>query len=780
MKLETPSIPVEVGGVKAEGDFHIKNSATAFAILSSGLYSNKYEAILRELGCNAYDSHVEAGNAEKPFTVHLPTRLNPIFSVRDYGVGLDHEQVMGLYTTYFESTKDDSNDFVGCMGLGSKSPFSYTKNFTITAIKNGRKGTYSAFIGEKGVPAIVQLGDEETDEGNGVEVSFAVEDRNDMRQFSHEAKKVYKWFAVRPEFTGAELTIPELKYAEMDIIPGTHMKEQQGWNNESFAIMGNVAYPIDVPDGEELPKGVRELLHSNSFVIRFDIGELGIAASREELSYDPRTIKNLISKSKEILEALEIYVVNKIKPAKTKWERNVLAAELISSNEGLFGGIVESYLKKHKAQFIKGTNRHYSKLQVSVPISELDTVPNMKYTLKSIRKNYQDYNKAQLVNIKTLTADKPKHLRSKANPSNGGYNPNDRWSVHSFNAAQTRIVFNDEKGNILARLRAAYVDDDYKHLFKGVSDLFIFQAQNKDADKKVMAKFLKTRFGNSPILLASQLPANISVAGAVGNTNVTVQRFDTKRCGRYRDGHTFNAFNGKMKDIEPTVEKGKKKTFLYFKLTHKSVLKPMSNGTWDASTIMDLLENSDIANITGIDLNKIYGVNKTSLKTVTKDKRWVDFFDYVEKEFNKIDWKSARKETEHKIIGLEFNRSDYQIPKVADGARGELAQTDTPIGIMFKHWEDWKASTPAKAKKGIKINYDMLIRVMQEFFPDKDFTKSSAKLDVSKIEEKYGKIFDNVENAYPMLRHLSLSQNYDASSNWREAIEYIKLVDSAS
>jgi len=263
-----------------------------------------------------------------------------------------------------------------------------------------------------------------------------------------------------------------------------------------------------------------------------------------------------------------------------------------------------------------------------------------------------------------------------------------------------------------------------------------------------MAKFLKTRFGNSPILLASQLPANVSVAGAIGNTNVTVQRFETKRYNRYgNDGHTFNAFNGKMKDIEPTVEKGKKKTFLYFKLSHKSILKPTSDGTWDASTIMDLLENSDIAKVTGIDLNKIYGVNKTSLKTVTKDKRWVDFFDYIDEEFNNIDWKSARQETEHKIIGLEFNRSDYHVPKVDSGTRSELAQTKTPIGILFKHWEDWKASAPAKAKKGIKIEYDMLIRVMQEFFPLKDFTKSSAKLDVSKIEKKDAKIFENVTEA---------------------------------
>jgi len=778
MKLETPSVPVEICGEIASGDFHIKNSATAFAILSSGLYSNKYEAILRELGCNAYDSHVEAGCVDKQFTVHLPTRPNPIFSVRDYGIGLDHEQVMGLYTTYFESTKNNSNDFVGCMGLGSKSPFSYTKNFTITAIKDGIKGQYSAFIGEKGVPAIVQLLDEKTDEGNGVEISFAVENRSDMRQFQHEAKKVYKWFQLRPEFTGAELDIPELEYAEMDIIPGTHMEESRGWSNKSVAIMGNVAYPIDVPDGEELPEGIRELMHDNSFAIRFDIGELDIAASREELSYVPHTITNLIKKGEEIMAALEVYVVNKIKPAKTKWERNILAAELINSNEKLFGGIVENYLSKHRAQFVKGTKRQYSRLEITVPVSEMDKINGIKYTMKTIRKNYNDYSKTQLVNIKTTSQAKPKRLQK--NPKLHGYDSQNRWEVHQVDANKTQIIFNDESGNILKRIRQAYLDPDYKDLFTN-ANILIFQAQNKDTDKKAILKFIKSRFGKSPILYASQLPKVLTISGALGNTNVTVQRFIGKRTGRYgRDEHTFDAVNGKMKDIPPTIEKGKKKIFLYLKLSHKSILKPDGTGNvWSATSMMDLLDNSEIAKIAGINLNKVYGVNKTSLKTVTKDKRWVNFFDYINKEFDKIDWKTARIETEHKIIGQQFNDSDYLLSKVDDSTLLKMASTKTPVGIMFTHWNKWKASTPAKAKKGIKIEYDRLIRVMQEFFPQKDFTKTSAKLDVAKIEKKYEKIFENVKNAYPMLDYLTLSENYHSDHHWRDALNYIKLIDNA-
>ena len=150
------------------GEFRIRNSAKAFSILSSGLYANKVKAIIRELSCNAVDSHIAAGKQTTPFDVHLPNQLEPWFAIRDYGTGLTHDQVSNIYTTYFESTKTNSNEFIGALGLGSKSPFSYTDNFTVTAIKDGVKGIYSAFINDSCVPSIAKMMAETTDEPAGV------------------------------------------------------------------------------------------------------------------------------------------------------------------------------------------------------------------------------------------------------------------------------------------------------------------------------------------------------------------------------------------------------------------------------------------------------------------------------------------------------------------------------------------------------------------------------------------------------------------------------------
>ena len=177
-------------GLGDVGTFKIKESAKAFRILSSSLYSNKIRAIVRELTCNALDSHVEAGNRE-PYVVHLPTYMEPTFSVQDFGVGLTHDRVMALYSTYFESTKTESNDFVGALGLGSKSPFSYTDNFVVIASKDGETNTYSAFINDAGVPSIVRLGTEQTGAPNGVTVQMAVQSI-DFETFKRELYDVVR------------------------------------------------------------------------------------------------------------------------------------------------------------------------------------------------------------------------------------------------------------------------------------------------------------------------------------------------------------------------------------------------------------------------------------------------------------------------------------------------------------------------------------------------------------------------------------------------------------
>lgn len=119
---------LETEGVSTQKSFTITASAKAFDILSNKLYTYKIRAIVRELICNAYDSVIEA-KTNKKIKIHVPNSMEPYFSVKDCGVGLNEKEIEEIYTNVFASTKTQSNDLIGAFGLGSKSPFCYVDNF---------------------------------------------------------------------------------------------------------------------------------------------------------------------------------------------------------------------------------------------------------------------------------------------------------------------------------------------------------------------------------------------------------------------------------------------------------------------------------------------------------------------------------------------------------------------------------------------------------------------------------------------------------------------------
>lgn len=306
MKLHTIETPVESSGNLQISSFSIAASAKAFKILSSNLYSNKVRAVIRELSCNAYDSHVAAGCPEKPFDIHLPTALNEQFIVRDYGVGLSHDDIMGLYTTYFASTKSDSNDYIGALGLGSKSPFAYTDTFGVTSFFNGMSRTYSVFI-KDGEPSITIVHECQTDQPNGLEVAVPVA-AEDIREFRDESRYVFSVFKTKPNMRGTPVAIPEIKVCED--FQSWFLGKSDVYTSESsaFAIMGNVIYPIKPQYLDDYPKYQAKLREQSIFVV-FALGELDITPSREELSYDDQTVENIKRKFTEVSDKIkESYV----------------------------------------------------------------------------------------------------------------------------------------------------------------------------------------------------------------------------------------------------------------------------------------------------------------------------------------------------------------------------------------------------------------------------------------------------------------------------------------
>jgi hypothetical protein len=367
MKLDVEVNEIVLSNVGTTGEFRIRNSAKAFKILSDGLYSNKIRAIIRELSCNAVDSHVGAGKVDVPFEVHLPSTLEPWFSVKDFGLGLSGDQVVNIYTTYFESTKTDSNDYIGALGLGSKSPFSYTENFTVTAIKNGTKRIYSAFINEMGVPSIAEMNEELTDEGNGVEVKFSVTERYDYNSFIYESAEVFKWFKNKPKVTGVHFEHTKQEYKEENIVPGVHILANSSYGN-SIALMGNIAYPLNkISEPTKHFGDLAELLNCG-LVIEFDIGSLDFAASREELSYVPMTIKSIKRRLEELNANLATHFTAKADAIADEWERAEFLYE--ESKSKLYVSAVKKYVTDTKFPLYDPT-AYYGKKNFKYVVKDL-------------------------------------------------------------------------------------------------------------------------------------------------------------------------------------------------------------------------------------------------------------------------------------------------------------------------------------------------------------------------------------------------------------------------
>lgn len=309
MKLHGNDVNViDNENTQSTAKFQITANGTAFQILSSGLYSDKVTAVIRELTCNAYDSHVAAGKKEKPVKVTLPTDKNPEFKVKDYGTGLNHDEVISLYTNYFSSNKRDDNTQIGGFGLGSKSPFAYTDSFTVCSIKDGIKRIYTAYLTD-GAPAITKLLEEDSTDESGIEVSMLVKNK-DIEEFHKKANLLQTWFDTKPElinlipnlskyvrsyeYSGNYLYLTSNKHTAISKyeVEGTYAYGQAF--KKPYVIMGNVCYPLDVNavvQGNEMLSDFLNL----GVELRIPIGSVNVAASREQLQYDPASLKFLQS-----------------------------------------------------------------------------------------------------------------------------------------------------------------------------------------------------------------------------------------------------------------------------------------------------------------------------------------------------------------------------------------------------------------------------------------------------------------------------------------------------
>lgn len=608
MKLQHHGEEVEVLGSAPSGKvgFQIKTSALAFKILSEGLYSDKIKAVIRELSTNAFDAMVEAGKRDQPFKVHLPTRYEPWFSVKDEGVGMSHDRILHNYCTYFGSSKNDTNDQVGCLGLGSKSPFAYTETFSVTSIKDGKKRTYTALVSEQGYPEVMEipLGEEDgqpvfevnTDEPNGVEVSFPVKE-SDIYEFHNKARSVYLDFPVKPETNLSDFRIGKIEYT---VKKATWRMRKPcndlSWHTHVRVVQGCVAYPLD-----HNQIGFRHPLLDSLIDLHVPIGDVEITPSREAISYTEFTRKNLKAALEVVAQEIAESYVEKINTCKTRLEALITMSQIRSQNRELFNA-VEKLVYSSSYDNFKLTGDY-------IDVDQCDYLPIQVSSLQ----------------FRGSKLDKGSFFSSKADRLEMINNPSARTirgPVKFQFSTEPYLIFNDTtKGNLKSYLNRANEAGEFPR-----AHLFLIEASKDedgtlDPDAKDYADLLANEF-DSKIILMSTLVAKYPAPKRekVDKKTTRIRQFWVNRRDNGSDWWRCSADN-----IEHLLTQGEGKVKYWVNLFDGKVNEEVVSN--DNQVLGELIQNLKAAGFP-FHFPTVFGVPERELAVVKDDPdEWVNLMD---------------------------------------------------------------------------------------------------------------------------------------------------------
>lgn len=292
------------------------------------LYSNPELAVLREYSTNALDSHREAGNTD-PIQIKLPTSMDPTLVIEDHGVGMSEDDIYNHFSKYGWSSKRETDEQTGMLGLGCKSALTLTSQFTLIATKDGE--TVTVLVTREGDGAgAVQVVDKCPAEGpgNGVTVQIPVQRGPNNTLFEGLTNRFFYFWSPGEVLVDGEqpehmetlatqgMDPSEPAYGSSQVIKLDDDLFLSNRLDDDFLVMGNVAYPMDpwlgVDDDEKDRYGYsRRNRYSQLFekrgvsnqwhiVAKVPIGSINFTPSREELHYTART--------KDVVETVYEYV----------------------------------------------------------------------------------------------------------------------------------------------------------------------------------------------------------------------------------------------------------------------------------------------------------------------------------------------------------------------------------------------------------------------------------------------------------------------------------------
>lgn len=555
--------------------------------------------------------------------------------------------------------------------------------------------------------------EEETADPNGVEVRFAVEDRWDFDKFRHEACHVYEYFKLRPVISGySDFKFKETTFKEKDIVPGVHTSDN---SYNSYAIMGNIKYPIDVPNAEKVLGGLHHLL-SCGLVMEFGIGELDFQASREGLSYIPQTINAIKNKLEALNAQLAVHIAERANKIENLWDRAVYLNKM--HGEGMWNQAVNKYVADTKFELFDATTNRWNALKTfKFSVSELASKYNISIRAFSKSRSYES---CSTIKVSNETV-------------HGNYVPT--WEIRV--GEEAHFVFTDTKVGAFERAKYHWRKTAHRNSHANV---YVIEAADK-AKPMLNGKFLKAL--SSPpadrVMNASDLLEKERSGGSLGK-NVTIMHL--VQSNRSRNSWGYSNRDMVWHDAGKADTFDSKETYYYLPLSGYQSL-----GIMDPKDLHHHLSKSGLFDRT------IYGVRKADMEWVKLQKNWINLDDHVRTLLGKLGTGEVMSVVKKSI---DFD-SLYQYNAVK-----KVTSVDSPYVKLYNVFKDVKSDDSSR-------------RGSLEVLCGRYSIKSQVNADPSALIKQYSAEANAIHTRYPLLKSISrYSVDADAIAEYINLIDAAK------
>lgn len=605
--LIVQKVNVETSGSIKDHQYGIGDVGLVLEILRNKLYKDPILAVVREYVTNARDAHIEIGQANKPIVVDLPDHNNLYFKVQDFGPGLSPERIEKIFCNYASSTKRNSEDQVGYFGIGSKSAFAYSDSFTIISVYNGKTRTYSSYIDESRKGKISCLYEADTDQANGTTIIVPVK-MHDVASFEQKFVFVTEFWDVQPVARKYNEEYHVRYLNEKSIISG------DGWNivktndynlKATHVIMGGIPYRVDVSSYFN-SHPARNFFEYSAIRINFNNSDLSLAASRDSLHYDSRTIKTLKDKFDSIIVEINDKISQEV--AAEKSYRDALL----------------------KFNFILNSLPDTKQIINHIVYDDKVLVRNPAIQLFGNESRITWYSKVTLNGIQDIKSKSLNYRNSNA----------DSDFIHILNSKDTALILNDLSSNDIKKYAVQMFKDNHSLSHVAILTLNSDKDKANNHSKIWLAKEL-CQFKLSEIQL-DKITRNVSKRSLSSQENLFVYRFDHV---------SSRADHGKtIIEVSPDIDAA---YFLYDLKTNSAVNIP--------SSIFSNLNS--LERILGI---KIYGVASSKADKIPNN--WTHIDEVANYKFNEHlaclnidsmksfrDYLMAMRVTDHRLYDKKFS-----------------------------------------------------------------------------------------------------------------------------